>query len=104
MGPGIRCRKPPNNSDRSTVMDPHLVWATWRRILKSDALVDFVLDPSDHFASLGLTPAESAIIADYASTRAATDQTIFMYRSGLVTNAICALRLVPLSHRLLHAS
>lgn len=85
-------------------MEARLVWDTWRRILTSDALVDVVLAPSDNFASLGLTTGQTEILADYASTRAATDQTIFMYRSGLTRNALCALRLVPLSNRLLHAS
>lgn len=86
------------------MMEARLVWDTWRRILTSDALVDAVLAPTGDFASLGLTPDETAILADYASTPAATDQTIFMYRTGLVTNALCALRLVPLSNGLLHAS
>jgi hypothetical protein len=84
------------------VIEARLVWDTWRRILTSDALVDAVLEPPDDFASLGLTPAETAILADYAGTPAATDQTIFMYRNGLVRNALCSLHLVPLSNRLLH--
>lgn len=84
--------------------DARLVWDTWRRILTSDALVDAVLDPPEDLASLGLTPGETAILADYARTRAATDQTIFMYRNGLVRNALCALRLVPLTNRVLHSS
>ena len=85
-------------------MEARLVWDTWRRILTTDALVDAVLEPSGDFGSLGLTPGETEVLADYAGTRAMTDQTIFMYRSGLVRNALCALRLVPLSTRLLQAS
>ena len=86
------------------MMEAQLVWDTWRRILRSDTLADAVLEPPGDLASLGLTPAETAILADYAGTRAATDQTIFMYRAGLVRNALCALRLVPLSSHLLEAS
>jgi hypothetical protein len=86
------------------VTEARLVWDMWRRILTNDALADAAREPSSDFASMGLTPAETAILADYASTPAATDQTIFMYRSGLVRNALCALRLVPLTNRLLYAS
>lgn len=86
-------------------MDARLVWNVWRRILTSDALVDAVLHPNDHDpAALGLAADENAILTDYASTPAATDVMIGAYRRGLVRNAINALKLVPLSHRLLHAS
>jgi hypothetical protein len=85
-------------------MEARVIWDTWRRILTSDALVHAVLEPPEDLASLGLTPDETAILADYASTRAATEQTIFMYRNGLVRNALCSLHLVPLSNRLLDAS
>lgn len=86
------------------MIEARLVWDLWRRILTNDALADAARQPSFDFASLGLTPDETAILADYASTPAATDQTIFMYRSGLVRNALSALRLVPLTNRLLYAS
>lgn len=85
-------------------MDARLIWDTWRRILTSDALAEAVLAPPEDLSSLGLTPDEQAIFADYASTRAATEQTIFMYRAGLVRNARCALQLTQLSGRLLEAS
>lgn len=85
-------------------MDAHLVWDTWRRILTRDDLVVGALEPAGDFTSLGLSPAETAILADYASTRAATFQTIFMYRSGLVRNALSALQLAQLSNGLLHTS
>ncbi|SRR5579859_122638 len=84
-------------------MDAHLVWDTWRLILTRDNLVG-ALEPTSDFESLGLLPIEATILADYASTRAATLQTIFMYRSGLVRNALSALQLAPLSSRLLHTS
>jgi hypothetical protein len=86
-------------------MDARQVWDMWRRILTSDALVDAVLHPRDHnVLALGLTADESAILADYASTPAATDFTIGAYRRGLVRNALNALKLTPLTHRLFHTS
>ena len=48
--------------------------------------------------------AELELLADYASTPAATNTNIGMYRRGLVRNALAVLSLVPLTHRLLHAS
>jgi hypothetical protein len=78
------------------------VWDTWRRILTSDALVDAVLHPGDRDPTAsGLPAGARAIVADYASTPAATDITIDAYRRGLVRNALTALRLVPLTRRLL---
>ena len=86
-------------------MDAQLVWNTWRRILRSDDLVDRVLrrEPAPEAAS-GLTADEAEILAEYASTPDATRSNIGMYRRGLVRNALNALRLVPLSRRLLYAS
>jgi hypothetical protein len=46
----------------------------------------------------------SAIVADYASTPTATDTMIGAYRRGLVRNALHALKLVPLTRRLLYTS
>jgi hypothetical protein len=87
------------------VTDAQLVWDTWRRILTSDALADAVVHGDGHDpASLGLAAGMSAILADYASTPVATDTTIGAYRRGLVRNALTALRLVPLTGRLLDAS
>lgn len=85
-------------------MDARLVWDTWRRILTSDALAAAVLhsggcDPG----TLDLSPAERAILADYASMPAAADTTIGAYRRGLTRNALTALKLVPLTRRLLYA-
>jgi hypothetical protein len=87
------------------VTDARLVWNTWRRILTSDALVDAVLHPHEHDpTALGLEADVSAILADYASTPAATDTTVGAYRRGLVRNALTALKLVPLTRRLLFTS
>jgi hypothetical protein len=87
------------------VTDARLVWDTWRRILTSDALVDAVLHPDGHdTATLGLTADARAIVADYASTPVASEITIGAYRRGLVRNALTALKLAPLSHRLLFSS
>jgi hypothetical protein len=87
-------------------MDARLVWDTWRRILADDQLVERVLHAQDcvDFDSTGLTAGEMAILADYASTPLATDTNIGMYRRGLVRNALGALRLVPLTRRLLYMS
>jgi hypothetical protein len=84
-------------------MDARLVWDTWRRILTNDQLVEWVLHPSDSGAgeTTGLTDEEITILADYASTPAATDTNIGMYRRGLVRNALGALSLVPLTRHLL---
>jgi hypothetical protein len=96
------------------VTDARLVWDTWRRILTTDALVDAVLDPQSYHqgsnpqrgdpAAFGLVPDAGAILADYASTPVATETTIGAYRRGLVRNALTALKLAPLTWRLLHAS
>jgi len=87
------------------VTDARLVWDTWRRILTSDALVDAVLHPDGRdTAALGLAADARAIVADYASTPVASDITIGAYRRGLVRNALTALKLAPLSHRLLFTS
>lgn len=86
-------------------MDARLVWDTWRRILASDELVEWVTHPGSPAGDPGgLTPDEMAILADYASTPMATVSNIGMYRSGLVRNALGALDLVPLTRRLLRAS
>jgi hypothetical protein len=82
-----------------------LVWDTWRHILRSDALVEAVVTTGeDHPATVGLSAAERAILTDYARTPAATHFTIGMYRRGLARNALNALRLVPLTRRLLYSS
>jgi hypothetical protein len=87
-------------------MDARLVWDTWRRILTNDQLVERVLHPRASGAgeATGLSAEEMAILADYASTPAATDTNIGMYRRGLVRNALAALSLVPLTQRLLYVS
>lgn len=88
------------------MMDAQLVWNTWRRILKDDQLVDWVLRPTDSRSGQvsGLSAGEMAILADYASTPVATDSNIGMYRRGLVRNALAALSLVPLTRGLLYGS
>jgi hypothetical protein len=102
------------------VTEARLVWDTWRRILTTDALVDAVLDPQGYNpqgynpqgynpqghdpATLGLAADARAVLADYASTPVATETTIGAYRRGLVRNALSALKLAPLTYRLLHAS
>jgi len=86
-------------------MEARLVWNTWRRLLTSDQLVEWVRYPGSRAGDPdGLTADEMAILADYASTPAATGSNIGMYRRGLVRNALGALDLVPLTRRLLHAS
>ncbi|MGC2775199.1 MAG: hypothetical protein WA418_06120 [Bradyrhizobium sp.] len=86
-------------------MNAELVWDTWRRVLRDDALVRWVKQPDARTDDLdGLSAEEKAIVADYASTPAATDSNIGMYRRGLVRNALGALDLVPLTRRLLHQS
>lgn len=87
-------------------MDARLVWDTWRRILSDDQLVERVLPPKGSGAGemTGLTTEEIAILNDYASTPAATEINIGMYRRGLVRNALGALSLVPLTRHLLYMS
>jgi hypothetical protein len=86
-------------------MDAQLVWNTWRRILSNDELAGFVGRPGDIDPSVfRLTPQETAILADYASTPLATETMISMYRRGLVRNVLSALHVVPLTRRLLEAS
>ncbi|MGB7196635.1 MAG: methyltransferase domain-containing protein [Collimonas pratensis] len=87
-------------------MDAHLVWRTWRTVLRSDELADAVLHPARHdLAALSDGDAEQrAVLESYAGDRAAADFTIGMYRNGLVRNALSALILAPLSRRLLYAS
>lgn len=86
--------------------DAALVWNTWRRILRDDALVALATrdgrpgDPA--LPSLG--SAEGAIVADYAATPQATRTNVGMYRRGLVRLARVALGRVPLSQRLLDQS
>ena len=85
--------------------DARLVWDAWRRILRSDALVEAVVrtggaDPG----ALGVPSPERAVLADYARTPAATGVTVGMYRRGLVRNGLAALKLVPLTRRLLFSS
>jgi hypothetical protein len=85
--------------------EAQLVWNIWRRILTEDALADAVLVPELLDRAAGdLGADERAIVADYARTPLATETTIGAYRRGLVRNALNSLKLVPLSHRLLHAS
>ena len=85
--------------------DARLVWDTWRRILTSDELVEAVLRPGPpQLSGPGLSDEQIAILEDYASTPAATDTMIGMYRRGLVRNALAALNFVPLSRRLLYTS
>ena len=86
-------------------MDARLVWDTWRRILTDDRLVARVLHPDTAVDDPArLSDAEEAILADYASTTAATNSNIEMYRMGLVRNALGALSLVPASRHLLYSS
>ena len=86
-------------------MDAQLVWNTWRRLLASDHLVEWVKHPGSLAGDpSGLTRDEMAVLADYAGTPAATASNIGMYRRGLVRNALGALDLVPLTRRLLHVS
>lgn len=86
-------------------MDAQLVWNTWRRVLTSDELVDWVLSPQSRTGDPdGLTGDELAILADFAATPVATAQNIGMYRRGLTRNVLGALDFVPLTRRLLYAS
>lgn len=90
---------------RAGMRDARLVWDVWRRILTSDALVDEVLaaprEPGRASPELELGAEERAVLAEYASDPIAADITIGMFRRGLTRNALIALRLVPLTHRLL---
>ena len=87
-------------------MEARLVWDTWRRILTDDQLVDLILHTksSSESEASGLTAEELAILNDYASTPAATETNIGMYRRGLVRNALGALDLIPLTNNLLYLS
>jgi hypothetical protein len=90
---------------RDHVTDARLIWNTWRRILTSDALVEAVLRPRNpNPAALGLGGDELAVLAEYASAPVSADVTIGMFRRGLVRNALSALKLVPLTSRLLYTS
>lgn len=85
--------------------DARFVWDTWRRILRSDALVGAALRAGvDDPAALALSEPEREVLADYASTPVATELTVRMYRRGLVRNALAALKLVPVTRRLLESS
>ncbi len=90
--------------DTHIVMDARLVWDTWRKILSDDGLVKMVVQPGRAVAVEGLSAAEVAVIADYASTPRASDTNIGMYRRGLVRLAVAALTRVPLSQHLLYMS
>jgi hypothetical protein len=86
-------------------MDAQLVWNTWRRVLTSDELVEWVLSPESRAGDPdGLTAGELAILVDLAGTPEATAQNIGMYRRGLTRNVLGALDFVPLTRRLLYAS
>jgi len=87
-------------------MDARLVWNTWRRILTDDQLVARVLQGAGAEAGemTGLTADEWTILADYMSTREATDTNIGMYRRGLVRNGLAALALLPMTQHLLDTS
>lgn len=90
---------------RDDVTDARLAWNTWRRILTSDALVEAVTRPGGGDpAALGLGADELAVLAEYASSPVATDVNVGMFRRGLSRNALSALKLVPLTRRLLHTS
>jgi hypothetical protein len=87
------------------VIDARVVWDTWRRILRSDVLVDAVLHPGDgNCLADALSPSERGVLTAYASTPTPTAFTVAMYRRGLVRNALNALRLAPLTRRLLYTS
>lgn len=87
-------------------MDAQSVWLAWRAILRSDELVDAVLNPRQHETPATTTGDSnlSAVLESYAADRLAADFTISMYRRGLVRNALSALLLAPMSRRLLYAS
>lgn len=90
---------------RDDVTDARLIWNTWRRILTSDALVEAVTRPGGGDpAALGLGTDELAVLAEYASSPVATNVNVGMFRRGLSRNALTALKLVPLTRHLLHAS
>jgi len=106
MGPSVRPGEPAHDGLGSGVMDARLVWNTWRRILRNDQLVACVLHGASSEAEemAGLTADERTILADYMSTRDATDTNIGMYRRGLVRNGLAALTLLPMTQRLLELS
>jgi hypothetical protein len=84
--------------------DPRLVRDTWRRILKSDELVDAMLNPREGHPGAGvLTPDEAAILADYGATPAATKNYVDIYRRALVRAVFTALDLLPLTRRFFEA-
>ncbi len=86
-------------------MDARLVWDTWRRVLTEDDLVAWIADPGGRAEnSVRFDGDERKILDDYASTPAATEQNIYMYRRGLVRNGLGALNMVPLTRRILRAS
>jgi hypothetical protein len=85
-------------------MDAQLVWQTWRKILASDQLRDSISAGIRQDCLIGMSPAEQAILADYAQTPAATETNISMFRRGLVRNARGALRKIPLARRLIEIS
>lgn len=85
-------------------MDARLVWDTWRRILTEDVLAEKVVQAGVTAVSLGLSPDEASVFADYASIPHAAELTIRMYRRGLPKNALSTLNLVPLARRLLATS
>lgn len=85
--------------------DARMVWDVWRRILTSDALVEAVVKSrSSDSAAREFSADELAVLADYASDPVAADITIGMYRRGLTRNSLTALKLVPLTRRLLYTS
>ena len=87
------------------MIEARLVWDTWRRILTDDALADAARQPSADLASLALTPAETAILADYAiqSRRRQIDD-VSSIHSGLVPTSTCAFLSPLLSCSPLHGN
>jgi hypothetical protein len=86
------------------MMDARLVWDTWRRILRSDELVEWISRAARAEPPAGIGAAERTILDDYAGTPIATDTNIGMYRRGLTRNARNALSLAPMTRRILDAS
>lgn len=85
--------------------DPRLVRDTWRRILKSDDLVDAMLAPRDGRPGPSvLTVDEAAILADYGSTPLATKNYVDIYRRALVRAVFTAIDLLPLTLRIFEAT
>lgn len=84
--------------------DARLVWDTWRRILADDALVAAVTRPHDGVPlPPGLGADERAIVAEYARLPNAAEVTVGMFRRRLPKNALSALKLTPLTRRVLFA-